>query len=401
MILARDARQPHRPAATRVRRRLRQRRDRRRAVPDVQRRRRVASWSGSACWSLYLTVRRSAGRDPTEPASDDRSSPERTVEGPAPAGRVDLAVAVRRRHQPGPRPAAHRRRTRAGRRRDGAGRATGSRGGERISVELSAPPDETLEPESIPLVVAYEDDTMLIVDKPAGLVVHPSAGHPTRDARQRAPRSGARSRRAPRVDRRRRPTRDRPSARQGDERPDRGRQDRCGPGQPSCASSATAASRRSTSPSSAASPPASRGRVEAPIGRDPRDRQRMAVVAGGRESVTEYEQLADDGGYALLALRPAHRPHAPDPRAPRVPGAADRRRHALRRRGGPGRPAAPVPARVSARARCARRTDARLRAWSELPPDLAASLPRASATACAVPPTGPCCRTASAPRWTT
>ena len=50
--------------------------------------------------------------------------------------------------------------------------------------------------------------------------------------------------------------------------------------------------------------PASRGRVEAPIGRDPRDRQRMAVVAGGRASVTEYELLASGGGYALLALRP-------------------------------------------------------------------------------------------------
>ena len=50
--------------------------------------------------------------------------------------------------------------------------------------------------------------------------------------------------------------------------------------------------------------PASRGRVEAPIGRDPRDRQRMAVVAGGRASVTEYEQLAAGGGYALLALHP-------------------------------------------------------------------------------------------------
>ena len=37
--------------------------------------------------------------------------------------------------------------------------------------------------------------------------------------------------------------------------------------------------------------PAARGRIEAPVGRDPRDRQRMAVVAGGREAVTEYESL--------------------------------------------------------------------------------------------------------------
>ncbi|HET7521208.1 MAG TPA: S4 domain-containing protein, partial [Candidatus Limnocylindria bacterium] len=51
------------------------------------------------------------------------------------------------------------------------------RGGERINVELSAPPDTSLQPESIPLRVAYEDEAMLIVDKPAGLVVHAGAGH--------------------------------------------------------------------------------------------------------------------------------------------------------------------------------------------------------------------------------
>ena len=52
------------------------------------------------------------------------------------------------------------------------------------------------------------------------------------------------------------------------------------------------------------SSPAARGRIEAPVGRDPRDRQRMAVVAGGREAVTEYEVLGEGGGYTLLALRP-------------------------------------------------------------------------------------------------
>ena len=50
--------------------------------------------------------------------------------------------------------------------------------------------------------------------------------------------------------------------------------------------------------------PATRGRVEAPVGRDPRDRQRMAVVAGGREAVTEYEVLAAGGGRTLLRMRP-------------------------------------------------------------------------------------------------
>ena len=35
-----------------------------------------------------------------------------------------------------------------------------------------------LEPEDIPVEILYEDDAILVVDKPAGLAVHPGAGHP-------------------------------------------------------------------------------------------------------------------------------------------------------------------------------------------------------------------------------
>lgn len=44
---------------------------------------------------------------------------------------------------------------------------------------LSVPPAEpsSLMPEDRPLVIAYEDEDLLVVDKPAGLVVHPAAGH--------------------------------------------------------------------------------------------------------------------------------------------------------------------------------------------------------------------------------
>ncbi len=51
-------------------------------------------------------------------------------------------------------------------------------GGARLELVI---PDATpldLEPEAIPLAVVYEDDDILIVDKPAGLVVHPAPGHP-------------------------------------------------------------------------------------------------------------------------------------------------------------------------------------------------------------------------------
>lgn len=51
------------------------------------------------------------------------------------------------------------------------------RPGQRVQVSLPPPPPSTIEPEPIPLVVLYEDDWLLIINKPAGLVVHPAAGH--------------------------------------------------------------------------------------------------------------------------------------------------------------------------------------------------------------------------------
>ena len=49
------------------------------------------------------------------------------------------------------------------------------------SVEIVVPEPIAAEPagEDIPLNVVYEDDCLIIIDKPAGLVVHPAAGHET------------------------------------------------------------------------------------------------------------------------------------------------------------------------------------------------------------------------------
>jgi 23S rRNA pseudouridine1911/1915/1917 synthase len=44
------------------------------------------------------------------------------------------------------------------------------------AVTWTLPEDETLEPKEIPLSILYEDDAIVAVDKPAGLVVHPGAG---------------------------------------------------------------------------------------------------------------------------------------------------------------------------------------------------------------------------------
>jgi len=51
--------------------------------------------------------------------------------------------------------------------------------GETVTVTL--PPPEAPQPsgENIPLRIVYEDEALIIVDKPAGLVVHPAAGHAT------------------------------------------------------------------------------------------------------------------------------------------------------------------------------------------------------------------------------
>nr|MBA2264724.1 RluA family pseudouridine synthase [Chloroflexota bacterium] len=231
-----------------------------------------------------------------------RAETERTVEGEALAGRVDIAVVavagISR---------AHAQRLIGDGRAlvDGGRRRSSDRlvGGERISVELSAPPDESLQPESIPLRIAYEDASMLIVDKPAGLVVHPSAGHGT-GTLVNALLGRARDRGEPL------------GSIAGVGRPGivhRLDKETSGLIVVAKTDEAQAVLMRQFGDRTIdkeylalvrGEAPAPRGRIEAPIGRDPRDRQRMAVVAGGRESVTEYEQIGAGGGYALLSLRP-------------------------------------------------------------------------------------------------
>ena len=46
-----------------------------------------------------------------------------------------------------------------------------------VTVEIPDAVETTIEPENIPLDILYEDDDLLIVNKPKGMVVHPSVGH--------------------------------------------------------------------------------------------------------------------------------------------------------------------------------------------------------------------------------
>lgn len=51
--------------------------------------------------------------------------------------------------------------------------------GERLEIELAEPAEIATLAEDIPLNVVYEDDALIVIDKPAGLVVHPAPGSPS------------------------------------------------------------------------------------------------------------------------------------------------------------------------------------------------------------------------------
>ena len=49
--------------------------------------------------------------------------------------------------------------------------------GDLVNVEIIRPASISASPEAIPLTVVYEDPDLAVIDKPAGMVVHPAAGH--------------------------------------------------------------------------------------------------------------------------------------------------------------------------------------------------------------------------------
>jgi 23S rRNA pseudouridine1911/1915/1917 synthase len=51
------------------------------------------------------------------------------------------------------------------------------RAGDEVQVDVPEPRASILEPEAIPLSILYEDEHLIAIDKPAGLVVHPAPGH--------------------------------------------------------------------------------------------------------------------------------------------------------------------------------------------------------------------------------
>ena len=49
--------------------------------------------------------------------------------------------------------------------------------GAAVVISLPEPQSADIQPEDIPLEIVYEDDDLLVVNKPKGMVVHPAAGH--------------------------------------------------------------------------------------------------------------------------------------------------------------------------------------------------------------------------------
>ncbi len=168
-------------------------------------------------------------------------------------------------------------------------------------MDIAIPPTSPtpLSPEAIPLNILYEDDDLLVVDKPAGLTVHPAPGHPGHTL------VNAILAHYPHL------------ADIGDSlRPGIvHRLDKDTSGVMLVAKNRVAQANLSEQFKSRSVSKAymvlvkgkltpENGIIEADIGRDPRNRQRMAVVSRGREARTEYRVVKYIGGYSLLEITP-------------------------------------------------------------------------------------------------
>jgi len=166
-------------------------------------------------------------------------------------------------------------------------------------VELEVPDPRPLEltPEPIPLTVVYEDADMLIVDKAAGLVVHPSAGHEGGTLVNALLARGTEYGGIAGVMR--------PGIVHRLDRDTSGllmvaKNDRA---QASLMGQLKARGIKKTYLGLVqGAVAASTGRVEAPIGRDPHHRTRMAVIQDGRPAVTGYRVRERLSGWTLLEL---------------------------------------------------------------------------------------------------
>ena len=219
----------------------------------------------------------------------------------------------------------------------------------------------------MPLTVVYEDEDVLVIDKPAGLVTHPSPGRSTGTlVNALLARGGVEAYGTVAGE-------DRPGIVHRLDRDTSGlivvaRNDRA-----QAALMAQLKARRVKKTYLAlvqGAVPAEIGRIEAPIGRDPRQFGRMAVIAGGRPSVTGYRVRERLPGWTLARGGSTYRSHAPDPGPSRVHRPPRCRRSCIRDGRGStrtGRPRPAVPALLEDRVRIRDSADKLVRAEAPLP----------------------------------
>lgn len=173
--------------------------------------------------------------------------------------------------------------------------------GARVVVTIPPPEPLDLVAEAIPLAIVYQDGDIIVVDKPAGLTVHPAPGHPSGTlvnallAACPDLRGIAGTLRPGIVHRLDKDTSGLIVVAKSDR---------------AMRSLQKQLKEREVHKTYLALvqgvPQPHEGTIEAPIGRNPRNRKKMAVVAGGRESVTRYRvrEVLAGGGYALLEVEP-------------------------------------------------------------------------------------------------
>mgnify|MGYP002621646107 CR=1 FL=1 len=164
------------------------------------------------------------------------------------------------------------------------------RGGEHIRVTVTEQAAPVVEAEAIDLNVVYEDDELAVIDKPAGMVVHPATGNESGTL------VNALLARWPQI-----ASMDDPDERRGIVH----RLDKDTSGLLVIAKTAEALRRlmaqfqaRTVEKTYLAllerTPRTTTGRIEAPIGRDPKQRKRMAVLRSGKPAVTEFNVIDDN-----------------------------------------------------------------------------------------------------------
>ena len=83
--------------------------------------------------------------------------------------------------------AAADRRRRCSRQRKGSKAVIQTPEGDEIDIDLTEAPAASFEPENIPLDIVFEDEYLAVINKPAGMVVHPGAGIQSARWRMRSP----------------------------------------------------------------------------------------------------------------------------------------------------------------------------------------------------------------------